>query len=432
MVNPLAMQIVHVLIAAAVVFTFQIAAPFGRIIKTLFTFGYFPFFEYATISRNYSPVFLFFLLGAAVVSMRQPRPILLAIVLALLAQVSIWGAGFAALLMFVAIVQWKISGKVIVAALIVLASCVAAYLESIPGPGRSYIVTWVPGATTWEKFMGSVGTVWKGWMPLPLWQRVWWNTNVLDDYYVTHFVLACALLVIAILCFLKRPLAGLLLIVGLAAQMAFTYFEFCGFTRHHGQLFMVLIVACWIAPISPQRMSAPAWASWFDAKRNLLLGLLLAVHAIVGVAANVANNLLPFSAGKATAEYIHRELPANITLVGVDDYTMSPIATYLHREFYFPQMKRFAPFNTQDDRQRFHASPEQIFQEIQDLLVRTETDVLFVRSNAMVIQPEEFTFTIPASMNRPQRVIHVSLLNRLTDSTIPDETYSLYLFHRVQ
>src|SRR3954454_13361784 len=44
----LAMQVLHVVIAAAVVLLFAWRAPFGRLIKSLFTFGYFPFFEYAT------------------------------------------------------------------------------------------------------------------------------------------------------------------------------------------------------------------------------------------------------------------------------------------------------------------------------------------------------------------------------------------------
>src|SRR4051812_4679271 len=45
----LAMQILHLAIAGGVVFVFARYAPFGRVIKALFAFGYFPFFEYATI-----------------------------------------------------------------------------------------------------------------------------------------------------------------------------------------------------------------------------------------------------------------------------------------------------------------------------------------------------------------------------------------------
>src|SRR5207244_5130316 len=95
--NMLAMQIVHVVIAAGVVFVFALLAPFGRAIKVLFAFGYFPFFEYATISRSYGLLFFLFLIGTAIASSAMPRPFLLAMVLVLLSQVSIWGAAFAAL-----------------------------------------------------------------------------------------------------------------------------------------------------------------------------------------------------------------------------------------------------------------------------------------------------------------------------------------------
>src|SRR5438067_5704890 len=106
--NMLAMQIVHVLIAAGVVFVFALVAPFGRAIKTLFAFGYFPFFEYATVSRSYGLLFLLFLIGTAIAASARPRPFLLAMVLVLLSQVSIWGAAFAALLMVCAALQWTI------------------------------------------------------------------------------------------------------------------------------------------------------------------------------------------------------------------------------------------------------------------------------------------------------------------------------------
>jgi hypothetical protein len=440
--NPLAMQLAHVVIATGVVFTFSIAAPFGRLIKTLFAFGYFPFFEYATISRNYGLVFLFFLIAAALISAPKPRPIFLAIVVALLAQVSIWGIGFAMLMMFIAAMEWGVRFRTrlrlreIFAVAIVMGSCILAYAESIPGPGSSYIITWVPGSSSWEKFMGSVGTVWKGWMPLPLWQRVWWNTNVLDDYYFTHFICACFLLAIAVFCLLRRPIAMLLLVIGLCAQMAFTYFKFCGFTRHHGQLFMVLIVACWIAARSPQWISKSkflnGFTSWFDQCRNLLLGLLLLIHTIVGISANTADAVLPFSAGKAVAEYIRDKQPADATLVGVDDYTMSPISTYLHREFYFPQMGKFAPFNTQDDAERFEVTPQMAFDDIRNLIARDGHDVIFLRSQAMSLGPEVFDLTFPPSGDLPRMVVRVTLLEQFTDSTVPDEMQSVYLFHRIE
>src|SRR5207248_5022451 len=131
-------------------------------------------------------------------------------------------------------------------------------------------------------------------------------------------------------------------------QIAFTYSKFCGQVRHHGQLFMVLIVACWLAERWPRRTpparSVARVAEWFDRNRAAMLGSLLAIHVLAGIGANVADNLLPFSAGKETADYIRRELPADVTLAGVEDFCMSPVSAYLSREFYSPEMRSFAPF----------------------------------------------------------------------------------------
>lgn len=52
--NPWAMQIVHLLIATTTVYIVAQYAPFTRLQKGLYAFGYFLFFKYATISRNYA------------------------------------------------------------------------------------------------------------------------------------------------------------------------------------------------------------------------------------------------------------------------------------------------------------------------------------------------------------------------------------------
>ena len=52
--NPLAMQIFHLIIATINVAIFVTLSPFNRLQKLLFTFGYFPFYEYSILSRNYN------------------------------------------------------------------------------------------------------------------------------------------------------------------------------------------------------------------------------------------------------------------------------------------------------------------------------------------------------------------------------------------
>ena len=61
--NPIIMQVVHWLISVATLSIFIIYAPFNTLQKVLFSFGYFPLYEYSLISRNYAfgilSIFLF-------------------------------------------------------------------------------------------------------------------------------------------------------------------------------------------------------------------------------------------------------------------------------------------------------------------------------------------------------------------------------------
>ena len=51
--SPLALQALHLLVAGAGAFVFARWAPLPRRERTLFLLGYFPFYEYAVISRHY-------------------------------------------------------------------------------------------------------------------------------------------------------------------------------------------------------------------------------------------------------------------------------------------------------------------------------------------------------------------------------------------
>ena len=52
--SPIAMQLFQLVIASATVFLVAKFSPFTKFQKALFAFGYFPFYEYGIISRNYA------------------------------------------------------------------------------------------------------------------------------------------------------------------------------------------------------------------------------------------------------------------------------------------------------------------------------------------------------------------------------------------
>src|SRR5581483_11333462 len=142
--------------AAGTIYVVARYAPFPAILKWLFAFGYYPFFEYGVVSRCYVlGLFFFFIACALMVSAtRRNNVILLACVLLLLCQTSIFGVILAiALAMTYAfdrlvIARFRNEGATqparpiatALASLIVLAGIALAVWQVLP-PGDNTIVT---------------------------------------------------------------------------------------------------------------------------------------------------------------------------------------------------------------------------------------------------------------------------------------------------
>ena len=88
--DPTYMQAFHLLVATSFIFIFNRYAPLSNLHKILFSFGYFPLYEYAVISRSYSLGILLIFGVCALYKNRTTKYILIGILLALLANVTIY------------------------------------------------------------------------------------------------------------------------------------------------------------------------------------------------------------------------------------------------------------------------------------------------------------------------------------------------------
>jgi hypothetical protein len=168
--NPLGMQLLHVLIATATVFLFTWRAPFSRAAKLLFPLGYFPLFEYAVISRNYGIALLLVLCAAALIGLPRRRPMMLACVLFLLTQTSIWGVGIAGVLFLSAVLEWTVFKprerrmswpSAIALGSVVVVGGALCYLSSRPGPGPTLVGFWREDVSFGTRLANTLGCVWK-------------------------------------------------------------------------------------------------------------------------------------------------------------------------------------------------------------------------------------------------------------------------------
>ena len=83
-------KLIHIVIATSIVYIFIYYAPFDKLQKFLFCFGYFPLYEYGVISRNYSLGIVFIFIFCALYCSRQRNYLLMPLTLALASQTNIY------------------------------------------------------------------------------------------------------------------------------------------------------------------------------------------------------------------------------------------------------------------------------------------------------------------------------------------------------
>ena len=258
--SPIIMQPFHLIIAAISAYVFLRFSPFTRLQKTLFVFGYLPFYEYAILCRNYAlGVLLLFLFCALFRNWRRKLP-LLGFILLLMAHTSVH-----ALIIVISIgigLCWEIMAnadrpprrEIGIGCGLILFGIVTAIIQLKPsGPNLGISTGW---RTEFELnyFLRVLNILPKAFLPIPDFTLRFWNTYLLDKLPGAHevkCVLALLILLFALFLFIRKPMAFLMYLFGTIGLLAFFYSKRFGFIRHWGFLFMAFIAANWLCHLLP-------------------------------------------------------------------------------------------------------------------------------------------------------------------------------------
>ena len=239
--SPIIMQPFHLIIAAISAYVFLRFSPFTRLQKTLFVFGYLPFYEYAILCRNYAlGVLLLFLFCALFRNWRRKLP-LLGFILLLMAHTSVH-----ALIIVISIgigLCWEIMAnadrpprrEIGIGCGLILFGIVTAIIQLKPsGPNLGISTEW---RTEFElnHFLNILNILPKAFLPIPEFTLRYWNTYLLDGLPAAHevkFVLALLILLFALFLFIRKPMAFLMYLFGTIGLLAFFYSKRSGFIRH--------------------------------------------------------------------------------------------------------------------------------------------------------------------------------------------------------
>jgi hypothetical protein len=350
--RPAAMQLLHLAVAAWAGWLFLRWAPFALPLRALFLFGYLPLFEHGVLSRNYA-LALPALWGACRLATRTPRrwPALGGC-LALLANTNPYAWLLALALLATFLVDELVGGapRRLAAVAGPLADAAASSGELPPARRRRAVFAGVAlaaaglGLALWQmlpppdalyaggfrawwapRAWRAAGTALAGYFPFPdpLTLTPWNSALVLRPPPPLAAALALAWLPF-VWWLLGERRARRVFALGTTALLAFTYFVYLGWARHHGYHFLLFLACAWLALARTPAAAAPP-------RRRPLIGVLaalLVVHLATAAWLFGADLARPFSGARAAAARLASPPLAALPAVGLPDAPQVAVGAY--------------------------------------------------------------------------------------------------------
>lgn len=358
--NPIIMQIFHLAITVVSVILFCLYSPFNYQQKFLFSFGFFPFYEYLLISRNYAFSMLFVFAFCTVFASRKRTYTYLAILLGLLANSSAYGLLVSFSLSLTLLAEFCFDSEhrrqyfsqsqkydLFLSIIIIIVSFILCIYIITP-PTDSYLHGglnngWLTKLDI-RHFLRSVSRIFGAYLLIIPQHKKWLDLIICAT-------IGLLIVILTLIKLSKKPVALLFYIIGSSVIFTFTYFRFIGMPRHFGHLYLVLIAALWLGSYYQESIVIlnkfsvrPNSIIFIHKWHHIALMLILYVQFLGGIYSFSRDLVVPFSASRETVQYIQKAGLANEFIVASRDANMAPLSGYLNRKLYYPEIKKMGSF----------------------------------------------------------------------------------------
>ncbi len=352
--TPISMQLMHWFLGSSAILVFWRFSPFNVTTKALFTFGYFPFWEYFFVCRHYVIAELIIFIFCSIYHLKEKTYIPFSLCIGLLAntQALSWSLGFA--IGMTLVVDWFFNpnqrnnfkrNKNWILDLITSASisltllCFGAFSLLQVKDSVKLLSSFIDI----RHFLRVIGQIFGGYMLI-----IPNSSRFLD-------LILCALitliLLISTITFIKfyRP-ALIFFYSGIAFLFLFNYFLFLGDgSRHYGYYFLLIISSLWLALSNEDKQLTFSNHKNLFTKGNLfyfprLLNICLTIHLVVGIHMVINDFRIPYSSGRETAQYIQSKGWEDFPIFATRDVEVATVSGYLDREFYLPELNGFGSY----------------------------------------------------------------------------------------
>ncbi len=371
----LAMQLLHILIATSTVFLINRYAPFKLYQKIIISFGYFFFYEYAILSRSYALGVFLVIVFCVIYKNNSKRLLFAGVILALLANTSIYGLGISiALAIFILTEQLltinnKQFNKSIIPSFLIAASIAAigmilAYWQIKPEPDINLPLSF-PNGFELNRFLTISADIITSYFPIPKMHLYeWWNTKALwnepypSDPNLPFLAMASFLLVsIFSMQLLRKPAALVLYLLGTASAFLILYLTFIfHFQRFAGHLFIVLFASQWLfdkAQALSTKLALIDKTSFATKIASAIFIIIIFTQLISGLFAWNADRTQTFSNLERAGEYIAKNYKNEKMIFGSIDYTVSPLSLFINRPVYCPERKDSVTYMIWDKKKKW-------------------------------------------------------------------------------
>ena len=452
------MQLLHIIIATTGICVFFKYGPFTYIEKIIICLGYFLFFEYAQISREYvigvcALISIAAIAGELYYKKKQRnepiKPSLFyawAMALVILANSSVYGMVLSgAMSVWIVTLLWDerqqltrdrpLQISVFLSMLMVVLGWVLAYMAIKPLPGNSYPILKPESLFDSLRWQFILTHIFITYVPFPQWGTVGcWNTSMfVSDIH--DMVAGAGLLVIGLILigFIKKPRILLLYITGLLVLLAVMYYTYTVWQRYTGHAYMLWLICMWMGRyVAPSKTFIPRIpVRVANILSQYLFYSIIAIHAVVGIYFYYTDYTEPFSNISAAGKYIQDKKLNRFSLIGSSDFIIMPMNYYTGQPIYTSERNDTARYMIWDNKKsNQHLSFAAI---VKNLLVQLDKDK---RDTAIMILSTRLTFinngaTVNFTEGNLDATHYMKFINQTdADCMQPDEVYYMYMAYK--
>ncbi len=352
--TPLSMQLMHWLLGSTAILIFWRFSPFDFRTKAIFTFGYYPFWEYFFICRHYVIAELIIFIFCSIYHIRKITYLPFAMCIGLLAntQALSWSLAFA--IGVTLIFDWFTNPKQreiymrnknwiydLSSSFIISLSLLCFGAFSLFQVRDSVKV--LSSLFDTRHFLRVIGQIFGGYV------------LIIPDSSRYFDLVFCAsitiILLISTLVFIKSYRPSLIFFsCGITFLFLFNYFLYLGIgSRHYGYYFLLIISSVWLSLSQRDEKLLSTYKQNLFTKGKIfyfpnLFTICLTIHMVVGVHMVFNDFLLPYSSGKETAQYIKTKNWQDLPIFASRDVEVATVSGYLDREFYLPELKGYGSY----------------------------------------------------------------------------------------